>query len=106
MQITFERGDPVDRPTLERLAGGGYQFVIILTPRTHPTFSSPMRLRWCLCSILRDIAGRTGQTFSIVSEILDVRNRDLAEVTSADDVIIGERLVALAMARTSRRTRM
>ena len=26
-----------------------------------------------------------------------MRNRDLAEVTSADDVIIGERLVALAM---------
>ena len=48
---------------------------------------------------LRDIAGQTGQTFSIVSEILDVRNRDSAEVTSADDVIIGERLVALAMVR-------
>ena len=30
---------------------------------------------------------------------MDVRNRDLAEVTCADDVIIGERLVALAMAQ-------
>ena len=28
---------------------------------------------------------------------MDVRNRDLAEVTSADNVIIGERLVALGM---------
>ena len=28
-----------------------------------------------------------------------MRNRDLAEVTSADDVIIGERLVALGMAQ-------
>ena len=46
---------------------------------------------------LRDIARKTGRAFSIVSEILDVRNRDLAEVTSADDVIISERLVALAM---------
>jgi len=42
---------------------------------------------------LRDIARQTGRTPSIVSEILDVRNRDLAEVTSADDVIISERLV-------------
>jgi hypothetical protein len=46
---------------------------------------------------LRDIARQTGRTCSIVSEILDVRNRDLAEVTSADDVIISERLVALAL---------
>ena len=30
---------------------------------------------------------------------MDVRNRDLAKVTSADDMIIGERLVALGMAQ-------
>ena len=48
---------------------------------------------------LREIARKTERRFSIVSEIMDVRNRDLAEVTSADDVIIGERLVALAMAQ-------
>jgi Trk K+ transport system NAD-binding subunit len=99
MQITFERGNPVDRPTLERLAGGGYQFVIILSPTDAPDIQLADATTMVSLLHLRDIAGRTGQTFSIVSEILDVRNRDLAEVTSADDVIIGERLVALAMAQ-------
>ena len=99
MQITFERGNPVDRPTLERLAGGGYQFVIILSPADAPDIQLADATTMVSLLHLRDIAGRTGQTFSIVSEILDVRNRDLAEVTSADDVIIGERLVALAMAQ-------
>ena len=48
---------------------------------------------------LRDIAQKTGRNFSIVSEILDVRNRNLVEVTSAEDVIISERLIALALAQ-------
>jgi len=97
MQLAFERGNPVDRPTLERLAGGGYQFVIILSPADAPDIQLADATTMVSLLHLRDIAGKTGQTFSIVSEILDVRNRDLAEVTSADDVIIGERLVALAM---------
>jgi len=50
---------------------------------------------------LRDIAQKTERRFSIVSEILDVRNRDLSEVTSAEDVIISERLVALALTQVA-----
>ena len=99
MQVTFERGNPIDRPTLERLAAGNYQFVIILSPADAPDIQLADASTTIALLHLRDIARKTGQTFSIVSEILDVRNRDLAEVTSADDVIIGERLVALALAQ-------
>jgi len=81
------------------LAEGGYQFVIILSPTDAPDIQIADASTTVSLLHLRDIAGKTGQTFSIVSEILDVRNRDLAEVTSADDVIIGERLVALALAQ-------
>ena len=35
--------------------------------------------------------------FSIVSEMLDMRNRDLAEVTRADDFIVSDRLVSLLL---------
>ena len=99
MQVTFERGNPIDRPTLEKLAEGGYQFVIILSPADAPDIQIADASTMVSLLHLRDIARQTGRTFSIVSEILDVRNRDLAEVTSADDVIISERLVALAMAQ-------
>jgi hypothetical protein len=99
MQVTFERGNPIDRPTLERLAAGGYQYIIILSPADAPDIQIADASTMISLLHLRDIARKTGQTFSIVSEILDVRNRDLAEVTSADDVIISERLVALAMAQ-------
>ena len=97
MQVAFEQGNPLDRPTLERLAEGGHQFVIILSPGDAPEVQLADATTMVSLLHLRDIAGKTGRAFSIVSEILDVRNRDLAEVTSADDVIIGERLVALGM---------
>lgn len=97
MQVTFERGNPIDRPTLDRLAAGGYQYVVILSPADAPDIQIADAATTISLLHLRDIARQTGCIFSIVSEILDVRNRDLAAVTSADDVIISERLVALAL---------
>lgn len=97
MQVAFEMGNPTDRPTLERLVARGYQYVVILSPADAPDLQIADATTIICLLQLRDIARQTGQTPAIVSEILDVRNRDLAEVTSADDVIISERLVALAL---------
>jgi voltage-gated potassium channel Kch len=48
---------------------------------------------------LRDIAARTGRSFSIVSEMLDLRNRNLASVTRSDDFIVSDRLVSLTISQ-------
>jgi hypothetical protein len=50
---------------------------------------------------LREIAEKNGQSFSIVSEMLDDRNRELAEITRADDFIVSDRLVSLMMCQVS-----
>jgi hypothetical protein len=39
--------------------------------------------------------------FSIVSEMLDLRNRELAEATKVDDFIVSEHLVSLMMSQLS-----
>jgi voltage-gated potassium channel Kch len=101
MQVTFEKGNPVNRATLERLAAGGYEFVIILSPPDAPDIQLADAATMVSLVHLRDIGRSTGHTFAIVTEILDVRNRDLAAVTSADDVIISERLAALALAEVA-----
>ena len=44
---------------------------------------------------LRDISNKTGKSLSIVSEMLDNKNRVLAEVTKADDYIVSDRLISL-----------
>jgi len=48
---------------------------------------------------LRDIGSSCGREFSIVSEMLDERNRELAEVAQADDFIVSTRVLSLLLAQ-------
>jgi ion channel POLLUX/CASTOR len=50
---------------------------------------------------VRRIADENHHHYSIVSEILDQRNRELAESSRADDFIVSDRLVSLLMAQVS-----
>ncbi len=51
---------------------------------------------------LRDIELKSGANhYSIVTEMLDVRNRELAEITQADDFIVSEKLTSLLMAQVT-----
>src|SRR4030095_1799323 len=50
---------------------------------------------------LRDIAQKDSTPFSIVSEMLDLRNRELAEATQVDDFIVSEHLISLMMSQLS-----
>jgi ion channel POLLUX/CASTOR len=97
MQVVFEQGNSIDRPSIEKLVETGYPLVMILTP----TDGSDVQLADATTMIslihLRDISKKTGRQMSIVSEIMDVRNRELVEVTSAEDIIISDRLIALAL---------
>jgi voltage-gated potassium channel Kch len=93
--------DAVNRPTLDRLQVELYERVIVLSSSDHndPQFADSRTLVTLLH--LRDIADRGGHTFSIVSEMLDIRNRQLAEVTRADDFIVSDRLVSLLLTQVS-----
>ena len=44
---------------------------------------------------------RDGQHFTITSEMLDDRNRELAEVTKVDDVIVSDKLISLLVTQIS-----
>jgi hypothetical protein len=50
---------------------------------------------------LRDIEAKSGVEFNIVSEMLDDRNRELAEVTKADDFIVSDKLISLMLSQVS-----
>jgi len=50
---------------------------------------------------LRRICEETGKDLKIVSEMLDLRNRDLAVVTKADDFIVSDKLISLLMSQVS-----
>jgi ion channel POLLUX/CASTOR len=50
---------------------------------------------------LRKIGESVGRRINVVSEMIDVRNRELAEVTGADDFVVSNRLVSLMLAQAS-----
>jgi hypothetical protein len=50
---------------------------------------------------LRNLADAAGTRLSIVSEMMDIRNRALAQIARADDFIVSDKLVSLMMSQLS-----
>jgi len=50
---------------------------------------------------LRKLSERLGEHIGVVSEMIDIRNRELAEVTRADDFVVSNKLVSLMLAQAS-----
>ena len=99
--ISCQAGNTTDRRTLERLGLDSYQHIVILSysDTLDPQAADARTLVTLLH--LRHIALKMERPFTIVSEILDVRNRELAEVTHADDFIVSNKLVSLMLAQLS-----
>jgi voltage-gated potassium channel Kch len=98
--IVIRAGDTTDRATIEALDVAGYDHIILLCSETLPEQQSDARVLVTLLH-LRDLADKTGNDFSIVSEMMDLRNRALAEVTKPDDFIVSEKLVSLMLSQIS-----
>ncbi|MFB9991296.1 potassium transporter TrkA [Deinococcus oregonensis] len=99
--LTLSAGDATDRRILEALDPGRYDHIITLSSSDAPDIQQADGRTLVTLLHLRDMASRSGQDFSIVSEMLDVRNRELAQVTQADDFIVSDRLVSLLMSQIS-----
>lgn len=99
--VTCQNRDTTDRRTLDELDVSRFQHVILLcySDRLERQQADARTLITLLH--LRDIAKRRGNTFSITSEMLDVRNRALAAVTQADDFIVSDRLISLMLSQVS-----
>ena len=99
-KIIVEEGDTTDRSLLEKLDATEYDHVIVLAySHLEPQEADAKTLVTLLH--LRDIAERDATPFSIVSEMLDLRNRELAEVAGVDDFIVSEHLISLMMSQLS-----
>ncbi len=100
-RVSFEHGNTTDRRTLERLQVATYHHIIVLgslngkDPQTADARTLVTLLH------LREMRQQADHHFSIVGEMLDSRNRRLAEVTQADDFIVSDRLVSLMLSQIS-----
>lgn len=98
--LDYRVGDPADRRQLDTLGVASFENVIALcSDRLDPARADNRVLMTLLH--LRDIGEKVGRHIRVVTEIMDLRNRDLAEVTRADDFIVSDRLVSLLLAQIS-----
>jgi voltage-gated potassium channel Kch len=100
-KVTSSVGDATDRRILDQLEVSSYDHVIVLGHPDEPDPNAADSKTLVTLLHLREIAERTEHRFSIVSEMLDVRNRELAEVTGADDFIVSDHLASLMMCQVS-----
>jgi len=101
MTVTFAAGDTTSRAVLESLDVAQFENIIVLADKDNlePHRADAKTLITLLH--LRDMADKLGVDLSVVSEMLDDRNRELAEVTQADDFIVSDKLISLMLSQIS-----
>ncbi len=101
LAVEFRQGDTSDRATLDSLDIPSHQHVIVLGyTQAMPLQQADARTLVTLLH-LRNIEQKSARPLSIVSEMLDAANRELAEVTQADDFIVSDQLISLMLAQVS-----
>jgi voltage-gated potassium channel Kch len=98
--LTYQRADTTDRKVLESLAVETFDHLIVLSADHLSPQRADARVLVTLLH-LREMGERLGKDLAIVSEMRDVRNRQLAEATDADDFIVSEKLVSLMMSQVA-----
>ncbi|NWG34521.1 MAG: NAD-binding protein [Chloroflexi bacterium] len=99
-KLDVREGDTADRALLDSLHVADYNHVIVLAYSTLEPQQADAKTLVTLLH-LRDIAGRDATPFSIVSEMRDLRNCELAEVTQVDDFIVSDHFISLMLAQLS-----
>ncbi|HSJ89116.1 MAG TPA: NAD-binding protein [Anaerolineales bacterium] len=99
-KLVVQEGETTDRDLLDTLNVQNYDHIIVLAYNTVEPQEADAKTLVTLLH-LRDMAEHDETPFSIVSEMLDLRNRELAEATQVDDFIVSEHLVSLMMSQLS-----
>ncbi|WP_301125354.1 CASTOR/POLLUX-related putative ion channel [Streptomyces cacaoi] len=94
--VGHKRCDPTNRRSLEALEPGEYQHILVLSDEESDPEQADNRTLVTLLH-LRDIEERLGDPYSIVTEMNDDSNREVAQVTKADDFIVSSKLISLML---------
>ena len=106
--IDVEYGNTTDRRTLERIGLPRFDHVIVM-PYSDQLDHQRADARTLVTLLhVRDIVARDGNGHAptLTSEMLDDRNRELAQVTRVDDVIVSDRVLSLMLTQLSENERL
>lgn len=99
-RVRFADGDITHAATLAAVKAASFEHVILLSYSDLPMQEADAKTLITLLH-LRNLADAAGTRLSIVSEMMDMRNRALAQIARADDFIVSDKLVSLMMSQLS-----
>jgi ion channel POLLUX/CASTOR len=99
-KVRFADGDITHAATLAAIKATTFEHVILLSYSDLPIQEADAKTLITLLH-LRNLADAAGVRLSIVSEMMDLRNRALAQIARADDFIVSDKLVSLMMSQLS-----
>lgn len=100
-KVTVKKGSATTRAALEALKPASYDHVIVQAYSDNMGVQDADTKTLVILLHLRDMMSRKNVRINVVSEMLDERNRKLAEVTRIDDFIVSDHLVSLMMSQVS-----
>jgi len=101
LSVEFVYAETTERETIEDLNIVSFDYIILLCYEQHfPVQEADAQTLITLLHI-RSIAERTDKHLNLVSEMIDMKNRQLADITSADDFIVSDKLLSLLMTQVS-----
>jgi hypothetical protein len=100
-KLTVRAGDTTARGLLDGLDLARFDRVIVMSDASAPDRGRADARVLVTLLHLRDIAQRDGADFTIVSEILDEADRDLASVAEVDDIVVSEQVISYLLAQIS-----
>jgi voltage-gated potassium channel Kch len=101
LTIEFSAGDTTSRKMLDRLDLTSFEHIILLCYAEELDAQAADAKTMMTLLHLRDIEQKKGEAYSVVSEMIDVRNRALASVAKADDFIVSDQLTGLLLTQVS-----
>lgn len=99
--LEFQHADTTSREVIDQLDIASYSSVQMLCYKDNMDMQDADAQTLITLLHIRRVIEETGKDIKVVSEMLDIRNRDLAEVTKADDFIVSDKLISLLMSQVS-----
>jgi voltage-gated potassium channel Kch len=98
--------DTTDRRVLDELEIKNFKHIIILSYSDKLDQQQADSISLITLLHLRDITKKLEYPMSIVSEMLDQRNRNLAEASQADDFIVSDHFISLVVTQVSQEKKL
>jgi ion channel POLLUX/CASTOR len=101
INLLYKEADTSNRNVLESLNVFTADYIMLFSYELENDIQRSDSITLITLLHLRDMSEKANKDLNLVSEMLDLKNRELAEVTNADDFIVSDKMLSLLITQVS-----